>query len=134
MPNTARKSAGRRGAATETRAKTTAQNPLSKRDAEQDRLDAKMEEARRRARALADAMSDEEDAAITAGAAADPDNPPLDSLEGFRRAKGGRPRAENPKQRVTLRLDPDVIERLKAGGPGWQTRANTALRKAVGLK
>jgi uncharacterized protein (DUF4415 family) len=26
-----------------------------------------------------------------------------------------------------------VVERLKAGGRGWQTRANAALRKALGL-
>ncbi|MEW5421216.1 BrnA antitoxin family protein [Amorphus sp. 3PC139-8] len=77
-------------------------------------------------------MTPEEDAALTAAAEADPDNPPADEL--FRRARGGRPRAENPKQQVTLRLDPDVVERLKADGPGWQTRANAALRKAVGLK
>lgn len=111
----------------------TARKP-AERDLEQERLDAKLEEAKRRARALAETMSDDEDAAITAGAEADPDNPPLENLQGFRRARGGRPRAENPKQQVTLRLDPDVVERLKADGPGWQTRANAALRKAVGLK
>ena len=37
------------------------------------------------------------------------------------------------KKRVTIMLDPDVIERLKRGGRGWQTRANALLRKAVGL-
>jgi uncharacterized protein (DUF4415 family) len=37
------------------------------------------------------------------------------------------------KRRVTLHLDPDVLERLKADGKGWQTRANAALRKALGL-
>ena len=30
-------------------------------------------------------------------------------------------------------LDPDVIEHFKAGGKGWQTRVNAALRKAAGL-
>ncbi|GGL66478.1 BrnA antitoxin family protein [Wenxinia marina] len=45
----------------------------------------------------------------------------------------GRPRAPNPKVQTTLRLDPDVVERFKADGPGWQTRMNDALRKAVGL-
>lgn len=42
------------------------------------------------------------------------------------------PEAER-KQRVTLYLDPDVLERLREGGRGWQTRANAALRKALGL-
>jgi uncharacterized protein (DUF4415 family) len=37
------------------------------------------------------------------------------------------------KKRVTLHLDPDVLDRLKADGRGWQTRANAALRKALGL-
>jgi uncharacterized protein (DUF4415 family) len=34
---------------------------------------------------------------------------------------------------VTLYLDPDVLARLKADGKGWQTRANAALRLALGL-
>ena len=37
------------------------------------------------------------------------------------------------KRQVTLRLDPDVIERFRESGPGWQGRINEALRKAVGL-
>ena len=47
--------------------------------------------------------------------------------------KLGRPKAENPKKAVSLRLDAEVIERFKAGGEGWQSRMNEALRKAVGL-
>jgi uncharacterized protein (DUF4415 family) len=34
---------------------------------------------------------------------------------------------------VTLRLDPDVIEKFRESGPGWQGRMNAALRKAVGI-
>ena len=47
----------------------------------------------------------------------------------------GRPPlpADQKKRRVTLHLDPDVIDTLKAEGKGWQTRANAALRKALGL-
>ncbi len=52
--------------------------------------------------------------------------------EGIRRGRG-RPPVENPKQQVTLRLDADVIERFKEGGPGWQSRINDALRKSAGL-
>lgn len=37
------------------------------------------------------------------------------------------------KQRVTIYLDRDLVERLKAGGKGWQTRANAALRRALGV-
>jgi uncharacterized protein (DUF4415 family) len=50
------------------------------------------------------------------------------------RRKRGRPPSENPKQAIKLRLDADVIERFKAGGAGWQTRMNEALRKAAGLR
>ncbi len=82
-----------------------------------------------RARRAAEAMSDEEDAAITSAAQEDPDAQPVDELF----AKRGRPRLANPKQPVLLRIDPEVISRFKAGGEGWQTRMNEALRKAVGL-
>ena len=44
----------------------------------------------------------------------------------------GRPRADYPKVLVSLRLDQDVLARLRADGPGWQTRVNEMLRKAVG--
>ncbi len=37
------------------------------------------------------------------------------------------------KLRVTLYLDQDVLANLKHEGRGWQTRANAALRKALGL-
>lgn len=44
----------------------------------------------------------------------------------------GRPRLENKKVLVTLRLDPDVIEHFKEGGEkNWQTRLNAALRQSV---
>lgn len=46
---------------------------------------------------------------------------------------GGRPKAENPKVAVSLRLDQDVVAQFKASGPGWQTRMNRALREAAGL-
>lgn len=45
----------------------------------------------------------------------------------------GRPVSENPKKQITLRLDPDVIEKFRATGKGWQSRINAELRKALGL-
>ena len=45
--------------------------------------------------------------------------------------KVGRPRVENPKKQVSLRIDADVIEQFRATGPGWQTRINAALRRAI---
>lgn len=43
--------------------------------------------------------------------------------------KGGRPRSENPRQLISLRLPPEVIERWRATGPGWQTRMAERLAK-----
>ena len=77
----------------------------------------------------------------------DPDNPPLtDSQLGrmrpayqvhpelvavrLRRGRG-RPKSENPKQQVTLRIDCDVLDKFRATGEGWQSRINQALRKAA---
>lgn len=45
----------------------------------------------------------------------------------------GRPKSDQPKQQVTLRLDRAVIERFRSSGPGWQSRINEELRKALGL-
>lgn len=93
-----------------------------------------------------------EDAAINAGIAADPDNPEL-TEEFFKNARPasevlptevynqlmtlrgrGRPRgsvAAQTKDQVTLRLDHDVLEALKATGRGWQTRVNDLLRADI---
>jgi len=73
----------------------------------------------------------EEDAAITAAAMSDPDAMPYTDAE-WEAAKPllrrGRPPAENPKVHTGLRLDADVLDAFKAGGRGWQTRINEALK------
>lgn len=56
-----------------------------------------------------------------------------DAYVGTTLVRKGRPKATNPKQAVSLRLDPDVIDWFKLSGPGWQSRMNEALRKAAGL-
>ena len=90
----------------------------------------------------------EEEARIDAGIALDPDNPEL-TEEDFARMRPAievvpeivawylaeqerkaRRRAAR-KTRVTIRLDADVVARLREDGPGWQTRANSALRHAI---
>lgn len=88
-----------------------------------------------------------EEAAIQRGIAQDPDNPergdeffasakPANEalpsklhteLMARRRGPGKRPK----KALVTLRVDPDVLDGLRASGPGWQTRLSDILRKAV---
>lgn len=56
-----------------------------------------------------------------------------DAYVGTKLVRKGRPKAANPKQLVSLRLDPDVIDWFKLSGPGWQSRINEALRKAAGF-
>jgi uncharacterized protein (DUF4415 family) len=43
----------------------------------------------------------------------------------------GRPKSASPKRAVSIRLDADVLAHFRAGGPGWQSRINAALRKTV---
>ena len=42
----------------------------------------------------------------------------------------GRPKAVSPKQAVSIRLDPDVIQKFRATGKGWQGRINDILKQA----
>ncbi len=98
-------------------------------------------------RALYD-ISDEEDAAITAAALSDPDNPPLtaEEIANMRPlrevlpelaaaidreiAKRGRPPVENPRQAVTLRLAPETLSRFKAKGRNWRAEMARILDEA----
>ena len=43
----------------------------------------------------------------------------------------GRPPKADRKQTTTLRLDPDLLKHFRKSGPGWQTRINETLRRAV---
>ena len=56
-----------------------------------------------------------------------------DAFVGTALVRRGRPKAESPKQPVSLRLDREVIDWFKRKGEGWQTRINDELRKAAGL-
>jgi uncharacterized protein (DUF4415 family) len=71
----------------------------------------------------------------------DPDDAPELDDDWFDRAelrigdvviRRGRPPGSDKKQ-ISLRVDKAVIEAFRAQGPGWQSRINEALRKAVGL-
>ena len=42
----------------------------------------------------------------------------------------GRPPVDQPRKQISLRLDPEVIEKFKATGPGWQGRINAVLKAA----
>jgi uncharacterized protein (DUF4415 family) len=71
--------------------------------------------------------TDDEDAKINAGIAADPDTYELSDAE-FKQLRPGRPLGSGKKVQVTLRIDSDVVERFKASGAGWQTRMNDVLK------
>ena len=70
----------------------------------------------------------------------DPDDAPEITQEWVDRAnlyhgkklvRRGRPPAETRKVSTTLRLSPEVLEHFRAGGPGWQTRIDETLKRAV---
>ena len=89
----------------------------------------------------------EEEAAINAGIAADPDNPEWTDedaarsrpareffdaktyaglVELSRRGRGAQ--KEPTKERITIRLSPDVVQAFRETGAGWQTRIDAALK------
>jgi uncharacterized protein (DUF4415 family) len=104
--------------------------------------EAKRATAQAKARALLATMTEQESRAVQKAALADPDARPLDqrrlrrmrpmsasdSAELQKRLRG-RPPWDAPKRLVSLRLDPDVVERFRATGPGWQSRINQVLRE-----
>ena len=54
-----------------------------------------------------------------------------DLAESIRRSRGRPPKAD-AKLAVTLRLDPDTVERFKRQGPDWRARMGAALKRAAG--
>ena len=90
----------------------------------------------------------EEEDAIQRGIAQDPDHPELDDAffanarparevmppEVYKHLAEGQQRQRGPGKKpskvlVSFRLDRDMVEQLRASGPGWQVRANQALRR-----
>jgi uncharacterized protein (DUF4415 family) len=70
----------------------------------------------------------------------DPDDAPeitqawVDSANlyhGKKLVRRGRPPSPVRKISTTLRLSPQVLEHFQAGGPGWQTRIDQALKRVV---
>ena len=49
------------------------------------------------------------------------------TIGALRRVRG--PNKVPTKEQVAIRLDREVLGAFRAGGPGWQTRMNTALRE-----
>lgn len=69
-------------------------------------------------------LTDEELAEMRPASEAHPD-----LVAEYRRGRG--PQIAPTKRQVTLRLDADLLEALRAQGKGWQTRVNEMLRKDV---
>ncbi len=49
----------------------------------------------------------------------------------FPRTRG--PQKASTKVAISIRLSPEVIEHFKAGGPGWQSRIDDALKQVAGV-
>jgi uncharacterized protein (DUF4415 family) len=106
------------------------------------------EEARVRALRSLEEITDGEDAEVTRGALADPDNPLVSSgriakmrpasevypdIVARYRGQRGPQKSKPVKEQISLRVDPEVLEYFRGLGPGWMARMNDALRKAAGL-
>ncbi len=90
-------------------------------------------------------LSDAEEAAVQVKIASDPDAPEAtdeqlamarpfknvfpDMHEAARRGRG-RPKTGKARQIVSIRLDPDVVEKFRSTGPGWHRRINDVLKRA----
>jgi uncharacterized protein (DUF4415 family) len=91
-------------------------------------------------------LTDEEEAEIQRMIAEDPDDyeataeelaqsKPFceafpDLMNSIRRGRGRTPKA-GARLAVTLRLDPETIERFKSQGPDWRARMGEALKRAA---
>ena len=51
----------------------------------------------------------------------------------FVRRGRGRPKSGATKELISVRLDPDVVAKLREAGPGWQSQINALLRRGLGL-
>ncbi len=54
-----------------------------------------------------------------------------DLYDGAKLIRRGRPKLANPRRLLSLRLPPEIIERWKASGPGWQTRMAEVLERST---
>ncbi|MCB1666256.1 MAG: BrnA antitoxin family protein [Pseudomonadales bacterium] len=83
-----------------------------------------------------DAITDKD---IAAGIAKDSDAAPvLNDLSDFKPAiqflkeRAGRgPQISPTKERITIRLSPEVLEYYRATGKGWQSRIDQALKETI---
>lgn len=80
--------------------------------------------------------TDEEDAAINRGIAADPDTyevsaKEMQAMKPLGKRGRGRPRLASTKELVSIRYDADILDAFRASGEGWQTLMNATLNVAL---
>ena len=56
-----------------------------------------------------------------------------EKAEEFVYKKRGRPKSENPKELISIRVDADIVKKLRSTGDGWQSRVNEELRRITEL-
>jgi uncharacterized protein (DUF4415 family) len=60
-----------------------------------------------------------------------PESLPPEVLAAFPRTRVRSVQKSPTKRPISLRVDADILESYRATGPGWQSRMNDALRKAM---
>ncbi|WP_167591655.1 BrnA antitoxin family protein [Jiella endophytica] len=86
-------------------------------------------EARRKTRKALAEMTPEEDAAITADALLDSDNPPIEDDACLMPLDRPFDRIEG--EQTNVRVDRETVERFRRAGDDWEERINAILREAA---
>ncbi len=55
----------------------------------------------------------------------------FEALQGILAARRGRPKLENPKEAISIRLSAEILDYFKSTGKGWQSRVNDVLKNYV---
>jgi len=49
----------------------------------------------------------------------------------IKKRRVGRPHMESKRPMMSMRIDQDILDKLRARGKGWQTKVNALLREAL---
>ena len=75
--------------------------------------------------------TDEEESSINVGIVSDSNTYELSDEEFSKLRPVGRPIADVKKDRITIRLSPEVTEYFRATGKGWQTKIDKILLEYI---
>ena len=56
---------------------------------------------------------------------------PIHTPDEIKKRRVGRPSMESKRPMMSMRIDQDILDKLRARGKGWQTRVNALLREAL---